>query len=454
MGSNKYGDPYGGRNSNNNFQNDDNSAWRRSSNPPPPPSQMSYGRYNNQSNPIDDSQRPTLKLDPRSRPIPSNDQNKPMSNSTTPVNQQDQPQDKWANVFAKSSAPRPSFNNGQNYNNDESFGGGRGSNSYGRPGWRNDGEPSGGSWGNSYRGDSGGFNGDDRGNREYRGPPRGNYNRNNNTDEYLDNPRFASAFAGASKGSESRPASTSATNYPTLKSSKPEGPTSNATDVSAVKNPKDSKAEEAKAAKQAKDAARAEAKRLAKEQREKEEARKAAELEAREVALASQLSAATACYNSKVKGKDLTTHIEGLADKPSAASLVKLILENAEDILTKWFTKEEYGDALVSLTKGNQTAMVDVLYEVQEYCHGKNFPKITVKDKSRKLVDLLFQLLYKYEIVDDQAIFAWADDENDVKPGKSTALVHTTELLLLLRDEGEEEYEEDDEVDAPREIVK
>jgi hypothetical protein len=63
------------------------------------------------------------------------------------------------------------------------------------------------------------------------------------------------------------------------------------------------------------------------------------------------------------------------------------------------------------------------LFEIQNYCHSIKFPKIDVKDKSRYIIEIMFQVLYAEEIVDQGGIILWSEDDNDVIPGRLNAIV-------------------------------
>lgn len=214
--------------------------------------------------------------------------------------------------------------------------------------------------------------------------------------------------------------------------------------------------------KAAKAAARAEEEK--KRQQEKEaalaakEAKMQAEKDAREKA--SKLS--QDIIATGIKGDDLVKHIEGLEIKPEPASMVSILLAQITDPTVnaanacRWCTKSEYGQALATLNKGNAMKQLFCLYEVQKYCDGLKFPKIEVKGEKLNLIEVMFQVMYTNEVVDNDGFGLWSDDDNDEIPGKLNAVVQTTNFISMLNevDEDEENEEvEDDEVDAVRETI-
>jgi hypothetical protein len=144
----------------------------------------------------------------------------------------------------------------------------------------------------------------------------------------------------------------------------------------------------------------------------------------------------------------------------------------AQPAAMNWCKSTEFGHALKALSAGTKSSerrkqQLAIIYAVQAYCAERNFPVMWVAGKAekgqapkvvqKKLVNTLFMTLYAAELVDDDTFLYWADeDETDVVPGKTTAVVQTTEFITMLRERDDEEGEEDedDEVDAPREIVK
>lgn len=225
-------------------------------------------------------------------------------------------------------------------------------------------------------------------------------------------------------------------------------------------------AEELKLAKQAKALAREEADRKRREDKERQaaEEQKRKEKDKEEQLLA--LQAAGGILSSGLKGGELVELIGQSQGSllPTGAALLREILERSsssdvDDVLAgKWWTKAEYGPALIRLLGESVDNQKRLLFEVQGYCHQRKFPKVEVKGQQRKLIEVLFNLLLSNLLVSADAFFAWADEDSDT-PGRTDAIVHTTQFIQSLRDalaeaEEDEEEEEDDEVDAPRQIVK
>lgn len=128
-----------------------------------------------------------------------------------------------------------------------------------------------------------------------------------------------------------------------------------------------------------------------------------------------------------------------------------------------WFTSDNFGDLLkyeVTAKFDPQKpetldAHIEALYGVQEFCASKKFPKVEVKGKERRLVEVIFSVLSLANIIDVEALIGWADDTRDRDvPGRVDAIVQTTNFIATLRENDEEEDADDDEVDAPRDFVK
>ena len=152
----------------------------------------------------------------------------------------------------------------------------------------------------------------------------------------------------------------------------------------------------------------------------------------------------------------LQEHVAGLSTKPTAAALLTEILATEADVQgLKWSMNEAYGAALGALARDSVKDQVSTLYAVQKYCHANKFPKIGAKKTS--LIQMMFQVLYKYEIISEEGFAAWRDDEEEDLPGRVDAVVQTTPFMLIIfaEDEEEEGEEEDDrdEIDAPMESI-
>lgn len=173
-------------------------------------------------------------------------------------------------------------------------------------------------------------------------------------------------------------------------------------------------------------------------------------------------SVAADAVKTGIKGNSLTTHIQALEVKPTGSALLYAIIDSIENFEnSNWFTKDEYGDALSALliSSGDLLEQKTALYCVQELCHNRQFPSLTVEQKSRKLIEYIFSMLNVNQLIDPEVFLQWADDEEDNEvPGRLDAIVQTNNLILAIRlaiaetdeDQGEEEEEE---IDAPREFL-
>lgn len=157
--------------------------------------------------------------------------------------------------------------------------------------------------------------------------------------------------------------------------------------------------------------------------------------------------------NTKLKGEGIKEFAEKMETKPSCSSFVGEILktQSANNFNILWLNDSEYGIVLKYLVKSND--QVNTLFAIQNFCHTLKFPKIDIKGTQRSLIEVIFQLLFKKEIVDDSSFLSWADDERD-SLGRVSAIVQTTNFIQLLTGDSDEDFEEEDDVDRPREIVK
>ena len=202
-------------------------------------------------------------------------------------------------------------------------------------------------------------------------------------------------------------------------------------------------------AKAAKAAARAEKERLEKERKEAAQKAKERELqEAQERRQRAQQGSDDAFATGK-KGEELVDYLKEMQLEVTAASILNVVLSHLEDPLsTKWTSKSEYGAVLAFLASSNMKSQIELLYEVQAHCHKLKFPKIEVKEKQHKLIDVIFRLLFTQEIVDGPGFLGWADDDNDAEvPGKTDAIVQTTDFIAWLREPDLEEFEEEEDDD-------
>jgi hypothetical protein len=166
---------------------------------------------------------------------------------------------------------------------------------------------------------------------------------------------------------------------------------------------------------------------------------------------------AKSVISNGLKGTDLKDYLNQLEPKPTPSAFVKAILLSLDEpTSTKWMQESEYGAAIKFLLveKFNTPEPMRTLYAVQEHCSAHGFPKLEVNGKTIYLIQAIFQQLFKLEIFDETVFLSWADDDADTN-GKLTAIVQTTSFISVLREAGNDyDNEEDDEVDAPRQIIK
>eukprot|EP01038_Epipyxis_sp_PR26KG_P006143 gene6143-8470_t len=318
--------------------------------------------------------------------------------------------------------------------------------------------------------------GDSRGGYQ-RGGGGGGYNRNRGDDEEITDSRFAGKFGGGGSSNYRRGGG---------ESSEVVLPTAprNALGSGPVNPPKPiipagPTPEEVKAAQEAKAkkiAEKEEEERKAKELKLAAQQAKEAEIEKKKNARMISIAAAIDLLATGLKGESLVAHVQALANDsnnnaivPTGAAILRQILtlhssenESTAIVDSKWWVKEEYGSVLSHLlvdggSNSSLKAQIDALCEIQLFCHEKKFPKINVKGKDRKLIEVTFTLLLNNMLIDGEAFLIWAENDNGVEEGKSNALFQTDSFLTELRklEENNEEYDEDDdEVDAPRTIIK
>lgn len=209
----------------------------------------------------------------------------------------------------------------------------------------------------------------------------------------------------------------------------------------------------------------------AKAVQKQEATRKAKEL--RELQIQESLNAATLAVelsskayqaglvdlSTGLKGDMLVDHIKSSDSVVTGSMLLKGVLEQTENEMSQWWIKSNYGAALAFLLQSSFDDQVSALYVIQEFCHSKKFPKVEVKGVTRKLIEYYFGLMLSNEFVDAESFIAWADDSSarsDTSLGRLDAIVQTTNFVQSIRHAmmATEDDPDDDEVDAPREILK
>ena len=138
--------------------------------------------------------------------------------------------------------------------------------------------------------------------------------------------------------------------------------------------------------------------------------------------------------------------------------LSAILKEN--DFSSELFEEGSYGTFLRHLaSKGGRSGQLEGIYQIQQYCHDRDFPKT---DEGAE-IEMIFRSLYNEDIIEEDAFIEWKDDVGNPTPGKmkaiiqvkllSSSLVHhwelfqTTEWLVWLEEAEEEEDDEEDEVE-------
>ena len=163
-------------------------------------------------------------------------------------------------------------------------------------------------------------------------------------------------------------------------------------------------------------------------------------------------------YSTGLKGDSIVEHVTSLSEKPTGAAILIEIFANYDDVKGfKWCTMDEYGSLLRYLIGTDVKQQVTALNETQRYCHNLKFPKVDVKGTMKSLFERFFSLYYQLEIINEDGFSAWQDDDDDTIPGRVDAVVQTTTFMSIIfavsEDEEGDEYEEEEEIDAPQETA-
>jgi ABC-type multidrug transport system fused ATPase/permease subunit len=199
-----------------------------------------------------------------------------------------------------------------------------------------------------------------------------------------------------------------------------------------------------------------------------EEAKRAKEAEAAKVAEFqnslkdfSYAAATEGIKDNKLTGAALTEFVQSKVNellatadnKVSIDGAARAVLENVDDFTSKWGESASFGHLLKTLIQ-SVDQQVNFLYVLQAFNHTKNYPSVTLKSGTKRLLEYLFPYLLAKEIVDVDGILAWADDEKDNDyPGRDKALFQTTSAVATLRaalQEEESEVDSDEDFDAPQ----
>jgi len=84
---------------------------------------------------------------------------------------------------------------------------------------------------------------------------------------------------------------------------------------------------------------------------------------------------------------------------------------------------------------GEMNRQIALVYALQVFCHGRQWPK--------GLLLRLFTYMYDLEVVEEEAFIKWKEDLNDAYPGKGKALFQVNQWLTWL-EQAESEEEDDD----------
>lgn len=137
-----------------------------------------------------------------------------------------------------------------------------------------------------------------------------------------------------------------------------------------------------------------------------------------------------------------------------AATMAAVLRRIANPATDNWHASTEFGHVLKAAAGSSPTDQALLVFGVQQFCAEKSFPKIEVKGTQKRLIEILFNLLLKADLVDLEGFLAWADDTTErVYAGRTDAIVQTTGFVAQLRAlllEGDEEEDEDDEIDVQR----
>jgi tRNA isopentenyl-2-thiomethyl-A-37 hydroxylase MiaE len=164
--------------------------------------------------------------------------------------------------------------------------------------------------------------------------------------------------------------------------------------------------------------------------------------------------ALAAAITSGYAAKDVTLPISIFA---VVSTIIQHVAASPEAFSGKWYKPEEYGAALKAVMSGRSLKeQIDGLYAVQDYCSRNRFPKLDVKGKQKKLIEVIMTALLVSEVVDVDTILAWADDEadRDDVPGRVDAIVQMTAMLTTLREPDDVEEEDLDEEALTRQYVR
>jgi hypothetical protein len=140
------------------------------------------------------------------------------------------------------------------------------------------------------------------------------------------------------------------------------------------------------------------------------------------------------------KGNELLNKIDCVDEKVSAYFLVKYLCESLSDFESLiWIDDCEYGTALRFLLSNDYDQQSAILNPLLTHLNKLNFPQIN----SENLIVLLFQKLIDSNIIEKNVIFDWNDAPKEFD-GWKKAIVQTSEWILKLLEENDEDSDDDE----------
>lgn len=155
--------------------------------------------------------------------------------------------------------------------------------------------------------------------------------------------------------------------------------------------------------------------------------------------------------DKKIIGQELVDFIEKNKNSLNGLELLNGLLSKHTDISNlDWLKSENYGLGLKELFNSNTHDQIIGVLMIQNYCSRNQFPKITYKNNSTYLIRILFQLLFVFDIFEEETYWKWQDYiqetnefTNDIK---NLLSIQTTEFFNILKTVfTEEDYKNEDE---------
>jgi hypothetical protein len=204
---------------------------------------------------------------------------------------------------------------------------------------------------------------------------------------------------------------------------------------------------------------------------EQQRAQAAAEEISRAAAAAQELLAAHAASalvvaRSGLRGAQVVEELQqqrgagsGHSFSTTAAALATAFLsdQTASTLSYQLFSDERFGLGLKcllrapALSSDGVTAQVQLLEAVEAYCCSQDFARVRIKSGDKYLIDVLFRLLYAYDLAEEEAFFAWHEgcgsDSGDASKDQARlkAVLQTTDFFSWLLQDAEESEEEEQE---------